>query len=164
MMNPKFKEYAVRDLSESDLIAGKKEIVSLLRENLSTNFRNAADMADYAISYYEDMIRYYKDRSAMLFGAFDDKLIGLLWAYRREFLGERRIHISQIIVNRDYRHCGIGTALLDKLEAYALKEGIRFIELMATLDNATAMNFYKGRGFAAVRVQLEKELGARNEE
>ena len=54
-----------------------------------------------------------------------------------------RVEIEYIIVDNDYRQCGIGTKLLKKIE----EENIKNITLEVRESNLTAINFYKKNGF-----------------
>lgn len=47
---------------------------------------------------------------------------------------------------------GIGTALLQRLEASAQKHGVCRIQLITTNDNVNALRFYQKRGYQLVRV------------
>lgn len=163
-MNIAVNGIEIKFISESDLEKNKQILIELLEENYSINFPERNNLKEYAINSYKDMVRFNKDNSAILVGAYDStKIVGFLWAYKREFLGEKRIHIGHIIVNSSVRARGIGTKLLDRLEMLACQEEIYKIELMATLENENTMKFYKSKNFNITRVQLEKKLGELNE-
>jgi ribosomal protein S18 acetylase RimI-like enzyme len=154
------RKIEVRFISVEDLIENKDFLIDLLEDNLTTNFLNMGNLTKYAMNGYDDMLRFKKDDSAILIGAFDkEKIIGFLWAYTREILGVRRVHIGHIVVNSEVRSGGIGSKLLKCLEDYSIRENIKKIDLMTTFENENTMKFYKANGFSIVRVQLEKELG-----
>lgn len=124
------------------------------------NVTVAGDLTDIASAEYERLLACELDGSAVLFGAFaEDGIIGLLWAYYRKSHGDLRLHITQLGVESSYRFMGVGSALLRELEAFAVREGVSTIELMATLGNTDVVEFYEARGFLRTRVQLEKQLG-----
>jgi len=124
------------------------------------NLPGVEDPAELAGTGYDDMVRFHQDGSAVLIGAFEESVVvGLLWAYRRDVLGERRIHIGHVIVESTARSNGIGARLLRRLEDVATAEGIKSLELMTTIANEKAIGFYEANGFVAARVQLEKKLG-----
>ncbi|MDF0727056.1 GNAT family N-acetyltransferase [Cytobacillus sp. S13-E01] len=154
------RKIEVRLISVEDLVENKIFLINLLEDNLKINFPNMSNLTEYAINGYDDMLRFKKDNSAILIGAFDkEKIIGFLWAYTREILSERRIHIGHIVVNSEVRSGGIGSKLLKCLEDYSIRVNIKKIDLMTTLENEKTMKFYKENGYSIVRVQLEKELG-----
>lgn len=150
----------IKEISEDDLFANKNAIIDLLEDNFKINFPDIGNLTESAINGYEDMVRFKKDKSAILFGAFKGKEIkAFLWAYKRVVFKEMRIHISHIVVHSSLRSCGIGSRLLMELDNLCSKEGIKKIELVTSLDNKNAIKFYKSKGFSEVRVQLEKNLG-----
>lgn len=149
----------IRLISKEDLIRNESVLKGLLEDNLRINFPVVDDLAQFINSGYDNMICFEHDGSAILIGAFKGMtIIGFLWAYQREVLGEQRLHIGHIVVDLKARTSGVGTGLLKALESIANEKGIKRIELMTTLENSKAMNFYKSNGFMTVRVQLEKEL------
>jgi ribosomal protein S18 acetylase RimI-like enzyme len=158
----KFKEkiIEIRFILNEDLIINKSILLYLLEENLRINFPNIKNLTELAKRGYENILRFQSDGSAILIGAFKgETIIGFLWAYQREVLGEQRLHIDHIIVDSKDRSCGIGTRLLNTLEGIANEKGLKKIELMTTVANEKTMKFYNLNGFVTVRVQLEKELG-----
>jgi ribosomal protein S18 acetylase RimI-like enzyme len=149
----------IRLISKEDLIRNESVLKGLLEDNLRINFPVVDDLAQFIHSRYNNMICFEHDGSAILIGAFKGMtIVGFLWAYQKEVLGEQRLHIGQIVVDLDARLSGIGTRLLKALESIANEKSIKRIELMTTIENSKAMNFYKSNDFAIVRVQLEKEL------
>lgn len=61
--------------------------------------------------------------------------------------------LSLLFVDENYHHCGVGSALLNKLCDYLKREaGERYISLMAA---PYAVDFYRKQGFLAVRPEME---------
>jgi ribosomal protein S18 acetylase RimI-like enzyme len=150
----------IRPLAQTDLHEQESSIRRLLEDNMRINLPGVEDPAELAGIGYDDMVRFHQDGSAVLIGAFEESVVvGLLWAYRRDVLGERRIHIGHVIVESTARSNGIGARLLRRLEDVATAEGIKSLELMTTIANEKAIGFYEANGFVAARVQLEKKLG-----
>jgi ribosomal protein S18 acetylase RimI-like enzyme len=163
-MNADYTKIEVRLISEENLINNKKYLIDLLEDNLKINFPDLTNLTKYAMNGYDDMLRFKKDDSAILIGAFDkEKVIGFIWAYKREIFGERRIHIGHIVVSSEVRAGGIGSKLVKCLEDYSIHNNIKKIDLMTTLENEKTLKFYKAKGFSMVRVQFEKELGDIND-
>jgi ribosomal protein S18 acetylase RimI-like enzyme len=158
------KDIVFRPVKTEDLQKNPDEITRLLYESYRLNFPGKGGLHEFAESRYKDMIRFCKDGSAMLIGAFvDRKIIGFLWAYKRSFLGETRLHISEIAVDSAYRGQGVGTKLLDCIERIAFDEGIQTMELMATKENENVIRFYEKQGFYVTRLQFEKKVKDRGE-
>jgi lipopolysaccharide/colanic/teichoic acid biosynthesis glycosyltransferase/ribosomal protein S18 acetylase RimI-like enzyme len=160
---PRKKPVEIRFISIEELIRNHTSIIELLKDNLLINFpyvkEDIKELDALAKVGYNKMLRFQQDGSAILLGAFEEgKIIGFLWAYPSEVLGEKRLHIVHFIVNSSARSEGIGTKLLSLLENIASEKEIKKFELMATVENVNTMKFYKSKGFVTVRVQLEKEL------
>ncbi|MBS4030271.1 MAG: GNAT family N-acetyltransferase [Clostridiales bacterium] len=154
------RKIEIRLISETDLIRNKNILIHLLEDNLKNNFPNINNLTKFVVSGYEDMVRFKQNNSAILIGAFEEEtIIGFLWAYKRDVLGEKRMHVGHIVVNSAVRSCGIGLKLLKKLEYLSRQECIKKLELMTTVKNESTIKFYTSYGFSIVRVQLEKELG-----
>ena len=154
----------VRLIGSKDLDDYSDEFIKLLSENYSTNFPRNGDLSNHALESYNDMIRFCKDGSALVLGVFSDVcLVGFLWAYKRIFLGEPRLHISHIVVHSNYRGQGIGTKLIHFLEEVATEKKIKIIELLTSSENTAAVSFYKTCGYQVTRVQFEKDLGIEND-
>jgi ribosomal protein S18 acetylase RimI-like enzyme len=157
-------EICVRSIKNIDLIRHRDKFINLVYENYKINFPHLDGLVKYAEKSYEDMIQFELDNSAVLIGAFyNDTIIGFLWAYGRNVLGENRIHLSHVIIESEYRGCGIGSMLLTKLESLSMDAGVCKIELITTKENIRTLEFYNAKGFNVVRVQLEKELGELND-
>lgn len=85
-------------------------------------------------------------------------MLGFLWAYEREVFGEKRLHLDHLIVDANVRATGIGSKLIEKLYDIALVRNVSKIELMATMSNENAVNFYRKHGYDIKRVQMEIEV------
>jgi [ribosomal protein S18]-alanine N-acetyltransferase len=59
-------------------------------------------------------------------------------------------HIITIDVVESRRRAGVGTLLMDAVEEWAGKKGIKLIYLETADDNRAAQNFYTARGYAKV--------------
>ena len=60
---------------------------------------------------------------------------------------EETAHLLLFAVRRTHQRQGIGSAVLDWLEAVARVAGIRRIQLECRRDNAAARNFYGEHGY-----------------
>ena len=156
----KDKEVMIKLIVIDEFLHNKKVLIDMLRENLEINFPDRRNFEGYAEDSYEKMKAYLLSAEAILIGAFEeDKLIGFLWAYEKEIIGEKSIHIGHIVVMKNVRSSGIGTKLISFLEVLAVNKDIHKIDLITTLQNKKTVEFYKARGYSEVRVQFEKEIG-----
>lgn len=158
-MDSPTSEIEIKMIIGVDLEKNRDILIELLNENNRINFPDRSDLEKFAINNYQDMVRFNKDNSAILIGAYlNGTIVGFIWAYRRDFFGEKRIHVGHIVVDSKMRGRGLGTKLMDSLEKLSIQEEIFKIDLMTTFTNETTMNFYKAKDFSITRVQLEKKL------
>lgn len=158
------EEVNIGFISEVDINENSIEIIELLNNNYLINFPNHYGLSSFVISNFNDMKKYINNGSALVVGAYsEEKVIGFLWAYRRLFLGEERLHISHIVVDATFRGHGIGSRMIDFIEQHALKNEIKTIELLTTSTNEKTIKFYNKHGFSVTRVQFEKNLGEKDD-
>lgn len=161
---PDDKAILIKPFSEDTFLDNEETLIALLKENMEINFPEVKIDKHYAIDIYNKMMIYQKDGSAILIGAFLDKrLLGFIWAYKRESFGEKRIHVSHIVVQSDLRSKGLGETLLKNLEQHSKVYDFQLIELMCSIKNKKALDFYNRNGFSPTRFQLEKKLDVSHE-
>ena len=56
-------------------------------------------------------------------------------------------HLNELIVDRNIRAKGIGSAMMDHIETYAGKKGCRGVELESAKRRRRTHKFYKARGY-----------------
>ncbi len=155
-MKKKIKVQYKRPTHE-ELLSNEKNIKELLINIYQANFENPINAKEVAELDYQKLLLFAKDRTAILFFAvLEEKLIGFLWAYFREVIGEKKLHIKHIIIDEPYRGQGIGKELIHCLEEHNRSELNLPIELIASLSNEQAMRFYRSLGFIQKRVFFEK--------
>lgn len=163
-MEKTYESIGIRLINEFDVSDNSKEFIELLKDNYLINFPNIEDPSNFAVASFVDIKKFIEDGSALIIGAFlEKKVIGFLWAYRRVFLGETRLHISHIVVNSEFRGYGIGSRMIKYVEKLAIEKDIRTIELLTTSENENTIQFYNNHGFNMSRVKFEKNLGEKND-
>ncbi len=97
-----------------------------------------------------------KKKTNILFGIFDQKkltgFIGLVGNVGGV------VFVDWLVVDKDYRKKGIGTALLQKAETWAINHKHHH-EYLYT-ENMRYVHFYEGRGFKFVGIQKKSWFGA----
>jgi diamine N-acetyltransferase len=73
-------------------------------------------------------------------------------------LSGKRIYIHHLSVRKTARRSGVGSALLERVQAEALATGITSIALDTWAANATALHFFEARGFSPFNLVLRKRL------
>jgi ribosomal protein S18 acetylase RimI-like enzyme len=86
--------------------------------------------------------------------------LGCLWLGNAidQVSGDRYTHVFLIYVNPEHRQRGLGTALMQHAEAWALEQGNTQIGLHVFVDNVPAYHLYQQLGYASQAVFLSKQL------
>ncbi|OVE86451.1 GNAT family N-acetyltransferase [Natronolimnobius baerhuensis] len=71
--------------------------------------------------------------------------------------------LSNLYVDPAYRGRGIGTALLEAVEAEVADRGADVLRLEVMAANEDARRFYRNHGYDAVRMTMDRTLGAQSE-
>jgi ribosomal protein S18 acetylase RimI-like enzyme len=105
------------------------------------------------------MMGYTRDETAIIIGAINEsKLIGLLWGYIIERLGDLKVHITQYGVLEEFRGNGVGSHLLCMIEKKASEMKIDYLELNVDIDNRSAVSFYHNNSFVDEKILMTKRL------
>lgn len=149
----------VRLLSLDEIKQFRQAIIELLLDNMRINLPQLENKEEAAEKHYKNLLEYLGGDTVIFLGAVENnELAGLLWAYRKPFLNEVRVHLRDIIVSDVFRGKGVGKLLENKLTEIMKSEGIKTIELMAMTHNQGARNFYSRLGYTETRVFMEKTI------
>ncbi|HBN85319.1 MAG TPA: ribosomal-protein-alanine N-acetyltransferase [Clostridiales bacterium] len=69
--------------------------------------------------------------------------------YGGMWMVEDEAHITNIAVHKDYRRCGVGSAVLNTLIEKCKNNGIRYMSLEVRVSNIIAQQLYQKFGFQA---------------
>lgn len=106
--------------------------------------------------YTGEQVRVWSGRGSALLGknAFFERLYTLVAVEGEQVAGYGNIddtgYLDHLYVHKDYQGRGIATALCDALEGHAALQGIRRIEVHASI---TARPFFLHRGYRVVQEQ-----------
>lgn len=137
-----------------------KETISILfKEAVVVNFPyNQPDEVYYTESINK-LMDYIEVKSATVFlGISDEKALGMVWCHPIQRFNKRRLHIASIAVLPEARKLGIGNALLERVERFAVQNGYAGIDLLVTAENLNAVGFYQNNGFETERLLMKKDL------
>lgn len=94
----------------------------------------------------------------------DDEIAGsLMGIICEELYGECRpfLVIEDVIVDREFRQQGIGSALIREIESYAVSRNCNYIIFVSELERTDAVPFYRSLGYAPDSYRgFKKRLGA----
>ncbi|MHA1667611.1 MAG: GNAT family N-acetyltransferase [Candidatus Heimdallarchaeaceae archaeon] len=94
------------------------------------------------------------------------RIVGFLYGYIKNqtgFFKRRKVaHISDIVVKKEFRNQGIGSALFEKFEReFAFEHQAEDMTLFVHVKNEKAIEFYKKIGFEIKLLSMKKLLKAK---
>jgi ribosomal protein S18 acetylase RimI-like enzyme len=89
--------------------------------------------------------------------------LGCLWLGNAidQVSGDRYTHIFLLYVNPDHRRRGLGTALMQHAEVWAIEQGNGQIGLHVFVDNVPAHALYHQLGYSSQAIFLQKRLNGK---
>ena len=148
----------IREIGYVEVISYEKELTTFLKMNLEENYPEI-NVGDMAKQFYNNMVKYSKDNSAILIGAFDGKqLIGFHWGHESLFLGKRRMHSYMNAIDPSYRGQHIGSKFFRELEKIARERGIDEVEAFCRASNPVAVNYHLHNGFEIESYRVVKRV------
>lgn len=146
-------------VDEKEFAKWRIQIERLLNISVSINFPDCSDNEEYGARKCDELERYIKDGSAIVYAATEeDSLMGWIWAHHIERVNGKRLHIAEIAVDKSFQGKGVGKQLLKTIETYARKHHYHEIDLLVTKSNTTAVLFYTDSDFEIERLLLKKLL------
>lgn len=146
----------------------KKAVVDLLSELLDSEKSVEPEWpaaSDIIGPYFSWMLRRCRKYSGQILVAEEGgQVIGFITVlgrvlpadpdeYSREYA-----FISELIVHRPYRSCGLGRKLITAAEEYAREQGVSSIRLEASAGNTRGRQFYTKTGYRELVVEYFKKL------
>ena len=149
-----------RELGVSEIEFYQSQILELLIETYTTNFQISSYEANkICLEKISSLKQYINSNNAFFIGCFNaTNLIGFIWLYPHIYLGEKRIHVNQIIVDKTFRKRGIAQKLLTEAEKKANAQRISTIDLFVSEVNKGALNLYEKLGYKIERRYMKKQI------
>ncbi|MHB8284269.1 MAG: GNAT family N-acetyltransferase [Caulobacteraceae bacterium] len=154
----------VRQAAQADLNAliELNGVVQSLHAQLEPSlFRENVDQAELRTFFAEVLTR---PDSYILIAEDFSKAVGYMWFDYQErpetpFTHARtRIYIQHIVVGETVRRAGVGSALMEAVEAEARARSVHRLVLDAWALNGEAQSFFEARKFRAFNIVLDKNL------
>src|SRR5262245_16173984 len=133
------KDIAISRMSEHDLL----EVVEIEEESGLSRWGWAAYYAELQSGNRDLMLIALPTKAAII---EHRRIAGYIVA--RETAGE--LHINNVAVREQYRRCGIGRALLDRIVSEARQLGVTTAFLEVRSGNVAAQALYEQAGFKAI--------------
>ncbi|MEA5033339.1 MAG: GNAT family N-acetyltransferase [Sphaerochaeta sp.] len=152
----------IKKLSVEDFFVYKAAIYTLLLDNYRINLPYIHNISNFADERIRKLESYMRDGSAFVFGFVSDKeLKGFVWAYKIQIEEKIMMHITEFAVSSDYQRKGVGQSLFKFLEREAQTQiGFDGFELVVSVSNEGAVNFYKNIGFEIERFVMRKTVSS----
>lgn len=157
-------ELIIRDAVESDydfLRELFEEGDAFHRENVPYVFQKPIGPARDT-DYVQRLI---VDETVGLFVAdMDSRLVGLICIFLREapaipiLVPRRYAYIDNLVVSHNYRHRGVGQALMAKAHQWTISKNVHEIELNVWEFNNQAIEFYEKLGYEVTSLRMFKRL------
>jgi len=157
-------ELIIREAVESDydfLCELFEEGDAFHRENVTYVFQKPEGPsrdADY-------VNRLISDENVGLFIALiESRPVGLICIFIREaptipiLVPRRYAYIDNLVVSQNYRHRGIGRALMAKAHHWTISKNVHEIELNVWAFNNQAIDFYEKLGYEVTSLRMRKRL------
>lgn len=134
-------------------------MAELLNDSLQINFPKYQIDKNYGFLKTDELYSHIKSNNAIVFLALQDSvLFGFIWCHKINRLNTTRLHISEIVVDKQYRSMGIGQLLMLEAEQFARLNNIEELDLLVTKSNDAAVAFYESLSFSIERYLMKKTL------
>ena len=134
------KSFIIRNAEPADI----DSLVNLLEQlfSIEKDFEFNAETHDRGLRLMLDGCNRHR---VVKVAVCTDKIVGMCTAQTRisTARGDITAVLEDLVVDTDYRHQGIGRALLSQINQWALKRGISHLQLLADKDNSSALAFYQ---------------------
>jgi len=157
-------KFFIREATQGDyeaLCAIFAEADAMHREALPHIFREAAGPARPR----DFILKILADKNTALFVAeHEGEIIGLIHVRVREtpdipiLVPRRYAVINDLVVKEKFRRHGVGRALLERAERWALDKGATQVELVVWEFNKGAIAFYEKLGYKTISRRMWKSL------
>ena len=147
-----------------DAVKWRNQIADLLFEASVISFTEDVASMEKCYEEAEKLKSYLEDDKAFFLAAIGEtELAGFLWAYPREIGNSKRLHLNHLILRKEFRNGGIGTALMKSLENYVKECRFSGFELMVSKSNEKAISLYQKLGYRTERFLMFKDAEQAND-
>ncbi len=117
-----------------------------------SSFIPESDLKSYFDIHYTEVALHHMLDDPFMYG-FIGEMDGHIAGYARLFFnqGENRLYIPSFYFLPEFQGQGIGTMLMESVEAFAIKKGAPELWIGVMLKNKKALNLYRKVGFLFVR-------------
>ena len=161
-------EIIYRQYKEADIEQIKDLLVDLLVDEAKTNEqRLKKPNAEYREKYFAELFKEISEgKGNIIIAEENNKVIGcvvgmipdLSEADKLEFKRIKEGYVSDLIIQVEYRHKGIGRELLKQIENYFIEQDCTLSKLYVQKANPQAWSLYNSEGYIDKVIKMTKHL------
>ena len=145
--------HLIREISIKD-VENFISLLSQIYDESEFKFYNPDEYSPTISSASQHLEKYITSPTKAIYVAeSDEQLVGYVFVNTETYERTQHEAVVYLGVREYYQHQGIGQALINRIEAWALNHHIRRIEATVVTENINAIELFKGMGF-----QIEGEL------
>lgn len=145
--------HLIREISIKD-VENFISLLSQIYDESEFTFYNPGEYSPTISSASQHLEKYITSPTKAIYVAeSDEQLVGYVFVNTETYERTQHEAVVYLGVREYYQHQGIGQALINRIEAWALNHHIRRIEDTVVTENINAIELFKGMGF-----QIEGEL------
>ena len=145
--------HLIREISIKD-VENFISLLSQIYDESEFTFYNPGEYSPTISSASQHLEKYITSPTKAIYVAeSDEQLVGYVFVNTETYERTQHEAVVYLGVREYYQHQGIGQALTNRIEAWALNHHIRRIEATVVTENINAIELFKGMGF-----QIEGEL------
>ena len=145
--------HLIREISIKD-VENFISLLSQIYDESEFTFYNPGEYSPTISSESQHLEKYITSPTKAIYVAeSDEQLVGYVFVNTETYERTQHEAVVYLGVREYYQHQGIGQALINRIEAWALNHHIRRIEATVVTENINAIELFKGMGF-----QIEGEL------
>lgn len=145
--------HLIREISIKD-VENFISLLSQIYDESEFTFYNPGEYSPTISSASQHLEKYITSPTKAIYVAeSDEQLVGYVFVNTETYERTQHEAVVYLGVREYYQHQGIGQALINRIEAWALNYHIRRIEATVVTENINAIELFKGMGF-----QIEGEL------
>lgn len=148
-------------MREDEVDEATSMMMEALHENYITDIEIEAGIAVDENTVSERAYEIIRSQIAQLIGnknagVFSARINGKIVGYAIVVVEGRVADFWDIVVKKEYRRSGIGTALISRVEGFARERGCNMIRLDVNLNNSGAIGLYRRLGYKGISMIMVK--------
>ncbi len=161
-------EFQIEEATKNDFSQIKDLLVDLQNYIIEIDKFNLNILsADYREKYFEFMMKDSKENEGKVFVCKNGKnVLGMIAGFVQKYDERDKLDyacpkkgiIAELIVHKESRASGVGSAMLDKMEKYFKSIGCTFVQVDVFAYNENAKKFYSKNGYEDRMVTMFKKL------